>query len=149
MKKRPLINKTARNLRADEWMTQGQRGQTSRGGASYFSQEDYGGFCTQTPLDAKRILKIKYKTLGAKKNTLIFIFSEMCPIVQTDVHFLTLEICNLFTFGTDLLVRRQINIIFLLCRWVCMMSHQWKQKWNCPIILDKWNSSKKASLSEL
>lgn len=46
--------------------------------------------------------------------------------------FLTPKICNLFAFGEDLLVRRQINIIFILWRWVRMMSHQWKQKWYGP-----------------
>lgn len=64
--------------------------------------------------------------------------SNVAAVSQADTcaysdFFLTLKICNLFAFGKDLRLRRQISLIFILWGRVCMMSHQWKQKWYCPL----------------
>lgn len=65
-------------------MTQGQRGQTSRGGASYFSPRGLWGILhPDTSWCKKRILRIKYKTLGG---ALLFL---MCCI-----HFLRKVSCS-------------------------------------------------------
>lgn len=145
-------------------------------------QEDYGGFCTQTPLKTKKGPRwIKYEVVEEKYICLIFlsgvlhlfccdsvikeIRTGVCrtqlqlvytqTYVPTVIFIVHMQICNLFAFGKELLVKRQISVIFIPWLWVRMMSHQWKQKWSealtaiAPIILDKWSSSRKASLSEL